>query len=77
MVRDFLVINILNQIKSLSEVCTIFCATANQVQVVVARAETGGGILGVIDGSAPRGIETETDIQARRAFLRAIGYKQS
>ena len=70
-------INILNQIKALSEVCTIFCATANQVQVVVARAETGGGILGVIDGSAPRGIETETDIQARRAFLRAIGYKQS
>lgn len=70
-------INILNQIKGLMEVCTIFCATSNSVQVVVAQTEQGRGILGVIDGISPKGIETEADIATRKSFLRAIGYKQS
>lgn len=70
-------INILNQIKSLAEVCTIYCATANPVQVIVAETEQGRGILGVVDGVCPKGIEAEADIRARKSFLRAIGYKQS
>jgi adenosine/AMP kinase len=70
-------INILNQIKDLAEVCTIHCATANPVQVIVAETEQGRGILGVIDGVSPKGIETDADITARKSFLRAIGYKQS
>ncbi len=68
-------INILNQIKSLSEVCTIYCATANPVQVVVAETEQGRGVLGVVDGVSPKGVESEKDISARKDFLRKIGYK--
>ena len=68
-------INILNTIKSVSEVCQVFCATANPVQVIVAESEQGRGILGVIDGAMTRGIETEGDIQTRKEFLRKIGYK--
>ena len=70
-------INVLNQVKGLAEVCTIFCATSNPVQVVVAQTEQGRGILGVIDGVRPKGIETDADIAARTSFLRAIGYKLS
>ena len=70
-------INVLNQVKGLAEVCSIFCATANAVQVVVAESPQGRGILGVIDGVSPAGIETDDDARARRAFLRTIGYKQS
>ncbi len=68
-------INILNAIKNVPEVCRIFCATANPVDVIVAETETGRGILGVIDGVKTKGIETEGDIKFRKEFLRRIGYK--
>lgn len=67
---------ILNAIKQLPEVCQIFAATANPLQVIVAETEQGRGILGVIDGSSPKGVETDSDIQARQQFLRTIGYKR-
>lgn len=57
------------------EVCRIFCATANPTEVVVAETEQGRGILGVVDGSSPKGVETEDDIAWRKGFLRQIGYK--
>jgi adenosine/AMP kinase len=67
-------INILNVIKNVPEVCRIFCATANTVEVVIAETEQGRGILGVIDGLKSKGIETEEDIAWRKGFLRKIGY---
>jgi adenosine/AMP kinase len=69
-------INILNRIKDVQEVCGIFCATANPVDVIVAENERGRGVLGVIDGERPKGVETENDAQDRKAFLRKIGYKR-
>jgi uncharacterized protein len=69
-------LNVLNQIKTVTEVCTVFCASANPLSVVVAEHNGARGILGVIDGSAPRGIEQEEDQAARRAMLRRFGYKQ-
>jgi adenosine/AMP kinase len=69
-------INVLNQIKNVPEVCRIFCATANPVQVVVARHDQGRGVLGVIDGSSPLGVEGPEDAEKRRGFLRMIGYKR-
>ena len=69
-------INVLGRIKDVPEVCGIFCATANPVEVVVAESEQGCGILGVIDGASPKGVETDEDAQARRTFLRKIGYKR-
>ncbi len=74
--RDGYPINVLGRIKDVPEVCSIFCATANPVEVVVAQSEQGRGVLGVIDGSAPSGVETETDAHARHGFLRMIGYKR-
>jgi uncharacterized protein len=68
-------INVLNQVKSCPEVARIFCATANPLQVVVARTTQGGGILGVIDGESPKGVETDADRAERRAMLRKFGYK--
>ena len=68
-------VNILNTIKNIPEVCTIYCATANQVEVIVAETDQGRGILGVIDGVKTKGIETEADIKVRKEFLRKIGYK--
>lgn len=68
-------VNILNTIKNVPEVCRIFCATANPVEVIVAESEQGRGILGVIDGVRSKGIETEADITARQELLRKIGYK--
>ncbi len=68
-------INVLNAIKMVPEVCRIFCATANPTQVVVAETEQGRGILGVIDGSSPQGIEDDDGIAWRKGFLRMIGYK--
>jgi adenosine/AMP kinase len=69
-------INVLNPIKSVSEVCTIFCATANPLRVIVAEEANGRGVLGVIDGSPPKGVETAEDQAERRAMLRRFGYKQ-
>jgi len=68
-------VNILNTIKSVPEVCGVFCATANPVEVVIAETPSGRGILGVIDGLKTKGVETEADIQWRKEFLRKIGYK--
>lgn len=68
-------INVLNAVKQVQEVCGIYCATANPLQVLVAESQQGRGILAVIDGSASRGIETEADVEDRRALLRTIGYK--
>ncbi len=68
-------INVLNQIKNCPEVCRVFCATANPLEVVVASTEQGMGILGVIDGSSPKGLETQADKAQRKGFLRKIGYK--
>jgi hypothetical protein len=73
--RNAFPINVLNAIKNIPEVCNIYCATANPVQVIVARAEQGSGILGVIDGVNPKGIEDESDLAWRKDFLRKIGYK--
>ena len=68
-------VNVLNALKLIPEVCTIFCATANPVQILVAVTEHGRGIAGVIDGSPPVGIEQESDAADRHGLLRAIGYK--
>jgi len=69
-------INVKNRILETPEVCTIYCATANPVEVIVAQTEQGRGVLGVIDGSAPTGVESEEHVTARRDFLRKIGYKR-
>lgn len=71
----FFPINVLNAIKACPEVCRIYCATANPVRVVVAKSEQGRGILGVIDGVPPKGIEGPDDVAWRKGFLRRIGYK--
>lgn len=68
-------INVLNTVKNVPEVCRIFCATANQLQVIIAESEQGRGILGVIDGVKTKGIESPADIAKRKEFLRMIGYK--
>ena len=68
-------VNVLNAIKTVPEVCRIFCATANPVEVIVAESEQGRGILGVIDGFPPQGVEAVEDIAWRKDFLRMIGYK--
>jgi len=68
-------VNVLNAVKAVPEVCRIFCATANPVQVVVGTTEQGRGILGVIDGGPPLGVEDEAATEQRRGFLRMIGYK--
>jgi len=71
----FYPINVLNAIKMLPEVCRIFCATANPTEVVLAETDQGRGVLGVVDGSRPQGVEEEADIEWRRGLLRKIGYK--
>jgi uncharacterized protein len=73
--RDGFPVNVLNQIKLVPEVCRIYCATANPVQVIVGETAAGRGILGVIDGAPPLGVESESDVAARRELLRSIGYK--
>lgn len=73
--RDGFPINVLNQLKQVPEVCGIFCATANPVEIVVAETDLGRGIVGVIDGRVPAGVESESDVADRKALLRAIGYK--
>jgi len=74
--KDAYPINILRALRDVPEVCHIICATANDVDVIVAQNKTGRGIVGVIDGEKPRGIETEADVAERREFLRKIGYKK-
>ena len=67
--------NVLNAVKQVQEVCTIYCATANPVEVIVAQTPAGRGVLGVVDGGAPLGVETDADVQERKALLRRFGYK--
>jgi adenosine/AMP kinase len=74
--RDGYPINVLGRIKDVPEVCSIFCASANPVEVVVAETEQGRGVLGVIDGARPKSVETDADARARHDFLRTIGYKR-
>jgi len=69
-------IQVLNRIKAVPEVCSIFCATANPVQVIVARTEQGGGILGVVDGESPTAVECQEDVEARLQLLKRFGYKR-
>jgi adenosine/AMP kinase len=73
--NGFYPVNVLNAIKTVPEVCRIFCATANPVEVLIVETEQGRGILGVVDGSSPLGIEGDEDIAWRKGFLRVIGYK--
>lgn len=73
--EGFYPINVLNAVKQVPEVCHIFCATANPVEVILAETEQGRGILGVVDGVKTKGVETEKDIKERKGLLRAIGYK--
>ncbi len=74
---DVYPINVLNRLKGLQEVCSIFCATANPLEVIVAETEGGRGIMGVIDGSSPKGVEDNGGKKDRINFLRKIGYKRS
>lgn len=73
--RNAYPVNLLNAVKGVTEVCNIYCASANPVEVLVAETEQGRGILGVIDGFKPKGIETDEDVKTRKEFLRKIGYK--
>jgi adenosine/AMP kinase len=73
--REAFPINVLNAIKMCQEVCTVFCATANPVQVIIAETDQGRGILGVIDGSSPKGVEKDEDVAWRRDLLRKFMYK--
>ena len=73
--EGFFPINVLNAVKAVPEVARVFCATANPTEVLVAQTEQGRGILGVVDGSAPQGVEADEDIAWRKSFLRKIGYK--
>ncbi len=73
--KDAFPINVLNAVKMCQEVCTIYCATANPVEVIIAETDQGRGIMGVIDGASPQGIEDDTGIQWRKKLLRDFGYK--
>ncbi|HVP40933.1 MAG TPA: adenosine-specific kinase [Candidatus Krumholzibacteriaceae bacterium] len=73
--RNAYPVNVLDKIKHVPEVCTIYAATANPLEVIIAETEQGRGILGVVDGFKSKGIETEDDVKARKEFLRKIGYK--
>jgi uncharacterized protein len=74
--RDGYPINVLGRIREIPEICSIFCATANAVEVIVAETAQGRGILGVVDGSSPKGVETASDAEWRHGLLRKIGYKR-
>ena len=77
LIKNAYPINVLNAIKNIPEVCTIYCASANPVEVIIVETEVGRGILGVVDGLKPKGIESSEDITWRKEFLRKIGYKLS
>jgi adenosine/AMP kinase len=74
--RDAYPINLLNTLQAVPEVCSVFCATANPVEVIVAKTAQGRGVMGVIDGSPPKGVEDANDVTVRKEFLRKIGYKR-
>ena len=76
LIRNAYPINILNRIKECFEVCNIYCATANPVEVAIASSQQGRGVLGVIDGSSPKGVESPQDVKERKELLRKFGYKQ-
>jgi len=73
--EGFFPVNVLNALKMVPEVCRIFCATANPTEVMIVQTDQGRGILGVVDGASPKGVETEADVNWRKGFLRQIGYK--
>ena len=75
LLRDGFPVNVLNAVKQVPEVCRVFCATANPIEVLVAETDSGRGIVGVIDGGPPLGVETEADVRDRHDLLRRIGYK--
>ena len=75
LMRNAYPINLLHRIREVPEVCSIFCASANPVEVIVAQGEQGRGVLGVIDGFSPKGVETPADVASRKELLRKIGYK--
>jgi uncharacterized protein len=75
MLSDGFPVNVLNQVKAVPEVCAIFCATANPVEILIAATDHGRGVIGVVDGEAPVGTETPDDEQSRRQLLRTLGYK--
>jgi adenosine/AMP kinase len=75
LIRQAYPINLLSRVRDCFEVCNIFCATANPVEVIVAQSEQGCGVLGVIDGSSPKAVETPQDAEQRHEFVRKIGYK--
>ena len=75
-IKDGYPINILNQVKDCQEVARVFCATANPLEVIVAETEQGRGVVGVVDGSSPLGIEQRADVEERQVLLRKIGYKR-
>jgi adenosine/AMP kinase len=75
LMKDAYPINVLRRVKEVAEVCSIYCASANPVEVIVAETGQGRGILGVVDGSSPKGIERKEDVKKRKEFLRKIGYK--
>ncbi len=76
LIRNAYPVNLLNTLQNVPEVCSIYCATANPVQVVIAKSEQGRGVMGVIDGVPPKGVEGAQDVQTRKDFLRKIGYKR-
>lgn len=76
LLKDAFPINVLNAIKNCPEVCRIFCATANPLEMIVAETDQGRGVLGAVDGLSPKGVEAEEDVKARKEFLQKIGYKR-
>jgi uncharacterized protein len=75
LLQDGYPMNIMNALKAVPEVCTVHCASANPVEIVVAQSDLGRGVIGVIDGFPPAGFESESDVAARKSLLRALGYK--
>ena len=76
LLKDAFPINVLNAVKACPEVCHVFCATANPLEVIVAETDQGRGVVGVVDGFSPKGVEASGDVTARKDFLRKIGYKK-
>ena len=76
LLRNAFPVNVLGAIKAVPEVCSIFCATANELRVIVAKDGEGRGVIGVIDGKPPMGVENDENVKERREFLRRIGYKR-